>query len=123
MDDLISQLGKAFVIELFLGIKFGNEKYQNYKCYLAEPKINKEAGVIIFTCLPMQPIARGQLFPVKLMWKGSDIFFSADCYENPSERFKLKVSPKEELSKDHYKVMLTGHDGRDDIELTFYFMS
>jgi len=55
--------------------------------------------------------------PDNATFDGPEIYFSADCYENPEERFKLSEIFKEE--KDTYG--LEGFDGRDDIQIFFSF--
>lgn len=100
-----------------------NERYQPYQCGSFTDdehnfvKVVDEKGIhyITFTCKIWLP-RQGKNFDAKIIWEGSEIFFSADCYDNPSEKFELSVVSKE---KNEYR--LEGFDGRDEIRIYFDF--
>lgn len=92
MKTLISRLEKRepCAILLIVSMELNNAKYQPYQC-LGEPetiKVLKEEGIIRFTNTPLMPIM-GEDFDAKITMDDPKIFFSADCYDNPSEKFEL----------------------------------
>jgi len=122
MHELISDFKalkkeQSFLIDLIVGIEFLNERYQMYRCFSfdKQSRINEKENIIIMKFVTHEPI-RGRKFEVKLLSKTSRIFFSADCYDNPSVTFAL------ELSKDDRDYELKGFDGRGEIILRFYFV-
>ena len=122
MHKLISRLEKnePCVIFLEVSMELRNARYQPYKC-LDEPgtiKAFKEEGIIRFTSKPLLPTFEKE-FDAKITLKGSEIFFSADCYDDPTQKFKLELSVEVSKKKDIYRLI--GFDGRDDITLFFRF--
>ena len=125
MKKLISRLekGERCFITLIVSMELSNARYQSYQCGSFNDdkhefvKVVKEKGVyyITFTCKIWLP-RQGKKFDAKIILEGPEIFFSADCYDNPSEKFELLVVSKE---KTEYK--LKGFDGRDEIRIFFDF--
>ena len=111
MKNLISRREKKepCAILLIVSMELNNAKYQPYQC-LGEPetiKVLKEEGIIRFTNTPLMPTI-GKDFDAKITLEETKILFSADCYDNPSEKFEL--TKKEEK----YVYRLKGFDGRDE---------
>lgn len=122
MNKILSRLknkkeNENYLIELRIGIKYPGEEYNSYQCisFNEVVRINDKENIIIIPFLTLNPI-RGRKFEVKFIFNESIVLFSADCYDNPSEKYKLEIK-----KEDENEIIFHGDDGLDDIDVYIDF--